>query len=63
MPDSEPKTRISEFLPYVMPFLIFTGFTYLVPVFNLSKALVYPAKTLSVMVLLLFYWPDKMRIV
>lgn len=57
MPDSEPKTPISEFLPYVMPFLVFAGFTYLVPVFNLSKAFVYPAKTLSVMVLLFFYWP------
>jgi len=58
MPDSsEPKTRVSEFLPYVVPFIVFAGFTYLVPVFNLSKALVYPAKTLSVMALLFFYWP------
>ena len=58
MTDSlKPKTRVSEFLPYVVPFFVFAGFTYLVPVFNLSKALVYPAKTLSVMALLFFYWP------
>lgn len=58
MPDSsEPKTRVSEFLPYVVPFIVFAGFSYLVPVFNLSKALVYPAKILSVMALLFFYWP------
>ena len=58
MPDSsEPKTRFSEFLPYVTPFLVFAGFTYLVPVFSLSKALVCPARTLSVAALLLFYWP------
>jgi CAAX prenyl protease-like protein len=58
MPDSSaPKTRVSEFLPYVVPFIVFAGFTYLVPVFNLSKALVYPAKTLSVTALLFFYWP------
>lgn len=54
---SEPKTRVSEFFPYVVPFIVFAGFTYLVPVFNLPKALVYPAKILSVTALLFFYWP------
>jgi len=58
MPDpSGPKTRFSEFLPYVAPFFVFTGFTYLVNLFSLSKALVCPAKILSVMALLFFYWP------
>lgn len=54
---SGPKTQFFEFLPYVVPFFVFTGFTYMVPVFSLSKALVYPAKILSVMALLFFYWP------
>ncbi len=57
MPDSKPKTSISEFFPYVVPFLVFAGFSYLIPIFDLSKILVYPAKTLSVMALLFFYWP------
>jgi CAAX prenyl protease-like protein len=58
MTDSpEPKTRLSEYFPYVMPFIVFAGFTCMVPLFSLSKTLVYPAKILSVTALLFFYWP------
>jgi CAAX prenyl protease-like protein len=58
MPNSsEPKTRVAEYVPYVLPFLVFASFSYLVTIYDLSEALVYPAKILSVMVLLFFYWP------
>lgn len=58
MPDpQEQKVPIKTFLPYVVPFIVFAGFTYLVPTFGLSRALVYPAKTLAAMVLIVFFWP------
>lgn len=54
---SEPKPEIHLYFPYVLPFLAFAGFTYLVPLFDLPRHLVYPVKTLSVAVLLVFFWP------
>ena len=58
MPDpAEQKIPMNAFFPYVIPFIVFAGFTYLVPVFNLSRALVYPAKTLAALVLMIYFWP------
>lgn len=51
------RPQLQSYFPYVIPFLVFAGFTYLVPWFNMSRFLVYPAKTLSVLVLLVFFWP------
>ncbi len=53
----EQKIPMNAFFPYVLPFIVFAGFTYLVPLFDLSRAVVYPAKTMSAMVLLIFFWP------
>ena len=53
----EKKNQMQAYLPYVVPFLVFAGFTYLVPLFNMSRFLVYPAKILSVLVLLFYFWP------
>ncbi len=54
---SDQRIPMQTYLPYVVPFLVFAGFTYLVPLFNMSRFLVYPAKILSVIVLLAFFWP------
>ncbi len=53
----DKKIQMQTYFPYVVPFLVFAGFTYLVPLFNMSRFLVYPAKILSVLVLLFFFWP------
>lgn len=54
---TESKTSLNDYLPYVLPFFAFAGFTYLVPVFKMSPAWVYPAKTLTVLILLAVFWP------
>lgn len=54
----DPETAgIREYLPYVLPFLVFAGFTYLVPLLGLHRALVYPAKTFGVLICLALFWP------
>ena len=46
-----------EYLPYALPFLVFAGFTYAVPLLGLSPPLIYPVKTLAVFACLVLIWP------
>jgi uncharacterized protein len=47
---------MTSFVPYVVPFIVFAGFTYLVPLFHLSPAWIYPVKTIIVAILLALFW-------
>ncbi len=47
--------RRNYYFPYLIPFLLFAVCTYLLPLFNISPAIVYPLKTLVVAIPMVFY--------
>ncbi len=44
------------FIPYVVPFALFAIFTYISPLFHISRLLIYPIKTVLVTVSLVYFW-------
>lgn len=57
----ENRPQLQAYFPYIIPFLVFAGFTYLAPGFGISRFLVYPAKTLFTLVVLVVFWPRVRR--
>ena len=44
------------YVPYVVPFLLFAIFTYAGPLFNISRLLIYPIKTVIIATSLAYFW-------
>lgn len=44
------------FIPYVTPFIVFSLFIYFETLFSISRAVLYPIKTITVAFLLFFFW-------
>jgi CAAX prenyl protease-like protein len=44
------------YVPYVVPFLLFAIFTYAGPLFNISRVLIYPIKTVIIAISLAYFW-------
>ena len=45
-----------HYVPYVVPFVIFGVFTFIAPLFNISRVLIYPVKTVLVAASLVCFW-------
>jgi CAAX prenyl protease-like protein len=44
------------YVPYVVPFGLFVICTYMAPLFNISRGLIYPIKTVLVAASLIYFW-------
>jgi hypothetical protein len=44
------------YIPYVVPFALFAIFTFIGPLFNVSRLLIYPIKTVLVAASLIYFW-------
>jgi len=45
-----------HYVPYVVPFVIFGVFTFIAPLFHISRGIIYPLKTVLVAACLIYFW-------
>ncbi|MDY0131672.1 MAG: CAAX prenyl protease-related protein [Desulforegulaceae bacterium] len=50
------KRILKDYLPYIIPFLVFAGLTYILPLTGADDIFIYPAKTLIVFLVLFYFW-------
>lgn len=53
MNQPEPSAAIKDYLPYTLPFFVFAGFTYAIPLMDLAAGPAYAIKTAAVLLVLI----------